>query len=190
MSAGDAAIEFHEYSDGDLPEPLRLQALCFLRILWPEGFTGPNRFRDQITDPGLRPRHLLYAAGTQLVSHVEVITTTVTVNEIEYRVQSPTSVLTYPAFRGEGWSTRLNTEAAERIDTGGADIGLLLCAPDLIKFYGRAGWIHASEATVVAGPDGGTWTSDDVLLTRPTSPKSKRFLEDLRHHPMRIADEW
>lgn len=183
-------IEFQEYSDEAFPEPLRLQALCFLRITWPEGFTGPNRFRDQITDPGLRPHHLVFVAGSQLVSHLEIITTTVTVNGAEYEVQSPTSVMTYPAFRGDGWSTRLNLRAAERIDKSDADIGLLMCAPALIDFYRRAGWSHAWRATIVAGPEGHTWTCDDVLLTRATSTRSARFLADLEHHPLRIAKEW
>lgn len=120
MSDDDAAIQFHEYTDPDLPWPLRIQVLDFLRIVWPEGFTGPNRFRDSTTDPDKNPRHLLYAAGTQLVSHVELITTTVTVNNVTYRVKSPTAVLTYPAFRGEGWSSRLNALAGEEIDTSDA----------------------------------------------------------------------
>lgn len=88
--------------------------------------------------------HLLYAAGTQLASHLEIITTTVTV-KIEYQMQSPTSVMAYPAFRGEGWSTRLNVQAAERIDTGRPDIGVLICAPELMNFYSRAGWTTRQE---------------------------------------------
>ncbi len=190
MSDDDAAIQFHEYADPDLPEPLRIQVLDFLRIVWPEGFTGPNRFRDWTTEPDKAPRHLLYAAGTQIVSHLELITTTVTVNTVEYRVESPTAVLTYPAFRGEGWSGRLNMLAVEAIDVSGADIGVLTCAPALIGFYRRAGWTYAAGASIVAGPDGATWTSDDVLLTRPTSPSSARFLHDIKTHPMRIVDEW
>ena len=188
--ADDAVIEFREYSDHDLPEVLQLQVLCFLRIVWPDGFAGPNRFRHQITDPELHPRHLLYSAGSQLVSHLELITTMVSVNHRQYRVQSPTSVLTYPAFRGEGWSTRLNLEAAARIDSSGADIGVLMCGPDLIDFYRRAGWTHAVGARIVAGPDGATWTSQDVLMTRPTSPNSSKFVEDLDRHSMRVATEW
>lgn len=131
-----------------------------------------------------------YAAGTQLVSHLEIITTTVTVNQIDYQVQSPTSVMTYPAFRREGWSSRLSRQAAERIDNGGADIGVLMCAPDLINFYGRVGWTHVPGAAIVAGPDRRTWTSDDILLIRPASRKITTLLEDLKHHPMRIASEW
>lgn len=190
MSEPAREITFHEYEDRDLPESLRLQVLCFLRIVWPDGFIGPNRFRDQITDPGLHPHHLVYASGTQLVSHLEIITTTVAVNQVAYRVQSPTSVMTYPAFRREGWSTRLNAEAVGRIDRGGADIGVLTCAPELINFYHRIGWTHVPGAAIVAGPDGDTWTADDVLLIRRTSSRSVQFLEDLGHHPMRVAGEW
>jgi hypothetical protein len=190
MSEDDAAIRFREYSDANLPEPLRIQVLSFLRIVWPEGFIGPNRFRDWITKPHMQAHHLLYAAGTQLVSHLEIITATVTVNHVQYRVLSPTTVLTYPAFRREGWSSRLNARAAERIDNSTADIGVLTCTPNLIDFYSRAGWTLAPGAASVAGPDGYTWTSNDVLLTRPTSAKSTRFLEDLKQHPMRVVDEW
>lgn len=190
MADDAAAIQFREYADQDLPETLKLQVLCFLRIVWPDGFTGPDQFRDQITDPGLQPHHLLYVAGTQLVSHLELITTTVTVNGVDYRVQSPTSVLTYPAYRGGGWSTRLNREAAARIDSSDAHIGVLMCGTDLIDFYRRTGWTHASRASIVVGPDGDTWKSDDVLMTRSTSRRSVQFLEDVRHHPMRVASEW
>ena len=190
VSADDSAIQFHEYPDPDLPDVFRIQVLDFLRIVWPDGFTGVNRFRDWTTDPVMKPHHLLYAAGRQLISHIEVVTTTASVNNVKYRVASPTAVLTYPAFRGEGWSSRLNARAAELIDASAAEIGLLTCAPNLIHFYRRAGWTHAQGTPIIAGPDGGTWTSDDVLLTRPTSPDSARFLREIRDHPLRVADEW
>jgi len=168
MSLDNSAIQLHHYSDADLPEVLRIQVLDFLRIVWPDGFTGVNRFRDWTTNPAMRPHHLLYAADWQLISHVEVITATVSVNYVEYRMASPTAVFTYPAFRGEGWSSRLNALAAELIDASDAEIGLLTCAPRLIDFYSRAGWTHAEGTPIIAGPDGATWTSEDVLLTRPT----------------------
>jgi hypothetical protein len=190
MSPDDSAIQLHQYPDADLPEVFRIQILDFLRIVWPDGFTGPSRFRDWTTAPDMKPHHLLYAAGRQLISHLEIITTDVSVNNVEYRVASPTAVLTYPAFRGEGWSSRLNTRAAEMIDASDAEIGLLTCAPHLIAFYGRAGWTHAQGTPIIAGPDGATWTSDDVLLTRPTGPNSARFLRDIKDHPLRVADEW
>ncbi|TCC56106.1 GNAT family N-acetyltransferase [Kribbella pittospori] len=183
-------IDFCEYADDHLPEVLKAQVLSFLRITWPDGFTGPNRFRDWTSHPDLRPHHLLYAAGSQLVSHLEIITTTVSVDEEQYVVQSPTAVLTFPAFRGEGWAGRLVAAAVARIDAGQADVGVLTCGPHLVEFYSRAGWELAPGATIVAGEDGSTWVSDDVLLTRSVGPRSAAFKASLREHPLRAADEW
>jgi len=184
------SIQFGEYVDADLPDFIRIQVLSFLRIVWPEGFTGPNRFRDWTSRSDLAPYHLIYAGGSQLVSHVEIVTTTVTVNKTPYLVKSPTAVLTFPTFRGEGWAGRLIAAAVSHIDSSGADVGVLTCAPRLIDFYTRLGWTLAGGTAIMAGPDGATWTSADVLLTRSTGPRSDNFLRDIQSHPMRVADEW
>jgi hypothetical protein len=73
MSDGHAvSVEFAEYSDADLPALLRWQVLSFLRIVWPEGFTGPSRFRDWTSHPDLAPHHLIYAAGPPTTSYSPV----------------------------------------------------------------------------------------------------------------------
>lgn len=190
---GDEAeprIDFREYSDLELPEVIRAQVLAFLRIVWPAGFTGPLRFRGWTSHPALDAYHLLYAADVQLVSHLEIITTTVSVGEQSYGVQSPTAVMTYPAFRGEGWAGRLVAAATSRIDRGAAEVGVLTCRPDLVGFYERTGWELVRGATIVAGPDSGPWTSDDVLLIRPTGARSAEFRAAIQAYPMRVADEW
>lgn len=46
--------------------------------MWAGGFTGPNRFRTSTSQPAMNPYHLLYAAGPLLVSHLEIVTVTVT----------------------------------------------------------------------------------------------------------------
>lgn len=190
MSETQVPIEFAEFMDSQLPDVLRVQVLDFLRIVWPEGFVGPNRFRNWTSHPSMSPFHQLYAAGSQLVSHLEIVTVIVNVNDREYRAVSPTAVLTYPAFRGEGWSSQLNAAAVRWIDGSDADLGLLTCSPDLIDFYSRAGWDHAQEAIIVAGQEGATWVSDDVLLTRSLGERSRQPLLDLQRHPLRVQDEW
>ena len=190
MSEAEGPIEFAEYTDSELPDLLRAQVLAFLRIVWPDGFVGPNRFRTWTSHPSLKPFHQLYAAGSQLVSHLEVVTVPFTVNDRRYRAVSPTAVMTYPEFRGEGWSSRLNAAAVRWIDTSDADLGLLTCSPELIGFYAKAGWTHAQDATIVAGPDGATWVPDDVLSTRSLGERSRQPLNDLRQHPLRVQDEW
>ncbi|WP_114558189.1 GNAT family N-acetyltransferase [Desertihabitans aurantiacus] len=190
MAEASVPIEFAEYADDELPELLRVQVLDFQRIVWPEGFAGANRFRTWTSHPSTAPIHQLYAAGSQLVSHLEIVTVTVTVDGHEYRAVSPTAVLTYPAFRREGWSTRLNARAVQRIDRSTADIGLLTCSPELAPFYGRVGWTLARDVPVIVGPEGRTWQSEDVLLTRAIGSRSRDALERLQDHPLRIQEEW
>lgn len=186
---GPPPITYADHAAEELPAALRIQILDFLRILWPDGFTGPNRFRDWITRPELQWRHLVFAAGDQLVSHVELIRTELDHEGSPYRIISPTTVLTYPAFRGEGWMGRLLDAAAQRIDGEDCDAGLLFCRAELVDFYARFGWEPVPEATVVVGPDGATWLSTEALLIRPVGERGHRLRRSLAHSPLRMEDE-
>jgi GNAT superfamily N-acetyltransferase len=183
-------ITYAEYAAGELPDVLRLQVLDFLRIVWPDGFVGPNRFRDAITRPELSWRHLIFAARDQLISHLELVRTEVDHAGASYRIVSPTGVLTYPAFRGEGWMSRLLAAAMRRIDGEDCDAGLLFCRPGLVDFYARAGWAPVPDVAVVAGPDGATWVSSESVLIRPVGERGDDLRRSLAGSTLRIADEW
>jgi hypothetical protein len=66
-------VRLVEFDDESLPAVLRWQVLSFLRIIWPEGFTGELRYRDWITNPVYQPYNLLYVAGDLVVSHLEIV---------------------------------------------------------------------------------------------------------------------
>jgi hypothetical protein len=66
-------VRYVEFESADLPPVLRYQVLSFLRIVWPEGFTGALRYRDWITNPAYKPHHLLYVAGDLVLSHLEIV---------------------------------------------------------------------------------------------------------------------
>ena len=72
MTARSQEPRFVEYADDALPAEQRWQVLSFLRIVWPEGFTGDLRYRDEITNSENHPYHLLYVAGSLVVSHLEI----------------------------------------------------------------------------------------------------------------------
>ena len=183
-------ITYAEYAAAELPDVLRLQVLDFLRIVWSEGFVGENRFRDSITRPELSWRHLIFAAGDQLVSHLELVRTEIDHGGSTYRILSPSGVLTYPAFRGEGWMSSLLAAAMRRIDGEDCDAGLLFCRPGLVDFYARAGWTSVPDATVVAGPDGATWVSSESVLIRPVGARGDDLRRSLPGATLRIDDEW
>lgn len=122
-------VKFVEYSDDALPAGLKWQILSFLRIVFPDGFVGADRYRDQITQPKYRPHHLLYVANDLVVSHVEVVHRQIEHAGATYRACAPTGVLTFPSFRREGWGGKLVRLAADRIEASGVDLGLICCAP-------------------------------------------------------------
>ena len=184
-------IEFVEFDDAALPELLRSQVLSFLRLQWPEGFTGELRYRDWITRSDLTPYHLLYVAHGLVVSHLELIRVTVEHEGVSYKVRSPTTVLTYPSFQGEGWAKKLVTEAVRRIDASDADLGIVYCNPDLEGFYASCGWTPMPGARTVVGPEPTeAEESTDMMLMRFVTDKGQRGRDSFLRSPLWITDEW
>ncbi|SDS38301.1 GNAT family N-acetyltransferase [Actinopolymorpha singaporensis] len=135
MNASPQEPRFVEFADDALPAELRWQVLSFLRIVWPEGFTGDLRYRDWITRAEYQPYHLLYVADSLVVSHLEIVDHEVGCDGVTYQAQALTSVLTFPPFRREGWASRLVATACRRIEAGDGDLGLICCSPEKVGFY-------------------------------------------------------
>jgi hypothetical protein len=57
-TADTEEIGFVEFDDESFPIELKAQVLSFLRLRWPEGFSGDLRYRDWITRPEHLPYHL------------------------------------------------------------------------------------------------------------------------------------
>jgi ribosomal protein S18 acetylase RimI-like enzyme len=66
------------------------------------------------------------------------------------------SVMTYPAFRGEGHSSALLRRAASHIEASGMDFGMLFCDEHNVSFYERLGWqvLDRGRVRVREDPDG------------------------------------
>lgn len=181
---GSEDVRYVEYGPGMLPAVLKAQVLSFLRIVWPDGFTGELRYRDWITNPAYEPHHLLYVAGDLVVSHLEIVHVDLRHEGTTYKAAALTSVLTFPSFRNEGWAGRLVSTACRRIESSPADLGLICCEPHTAPFYARtSGWPTIPGAEIVAD---GTLTSQ-ALLMRALSPKAHE--PDFRTSPIHLKDE-
>ncbi|MET9318051.1 GNAT family N-acetyltransferase [Kribbella sp. NPDC003505] len=179
-------VRYVEYGPGMLPAVLKAQVLSFLRIVWPEGFTGGLRYRDWITNPAYEPHHLLYVAGDLVVSHLEIVHVDLHHNGTTYQAAAPTSVLTFPSFRDEGWAGRLVATACRRIESSNADLGLICCDPHNQPFYTKtSGWPAIPEARIIADE---APTSQAVLL-RLLSPEARAHEPDFRTSPIHLKDE-
>lgn len=164
--------------------------LSFLRIVWPEGFTGDLRHRDWITNPDYQPYHLLYVAGSLVVSHLEIVDHEVECDGMTYQAKALTGVLTFPSFRREGWAGRLVRTACGRIESGGADLGLICCSPENAGFYaGASGWAPISGARVMVGDEENAWPTGQSALATFLTEKGRRGHEAFSRSPLRLRDE-
>jgi hypothetical protein len=179
-------VRYVEYNAAELPAALKWQVLSFLRIVWPEGFTGSSRYRDWITNPVYRPRHLMYLACDLVVSQLELVQLELTHEGLTYQVSAPTGVLTFPSFRREGWAGRLVQKATQRIESSGADLGLICCEPENASFYVRAsGWQQVPGATILVEDR----PTPQVLIANFQSSKAKQHAETFQHFPLHLDDE-
>lgn len=191
-TADTEEIGFVEFDDESFPVELKAQVLSFLRLRWPEGFSGDLRYRDWITRPEHLPHHLLYVAHGLVVSHLEIVRLALEHQGVRYQVGSLTSVLTFPSFRGEGWATKLVREAGRRIDHSDADIGIVFCDPALSGFYAACGWTPMPHARTLVGGDGpaNATESSELLLMRFLSDRGRRCRDGFLRSPLWIEDEW
>ena len=66
-------IKQHFFASQDVPEKLKCQILSFVRIEWPELFSGENRLRDWTSRPELHPVTFLIEEDGVLISRLEVV---------------------------------------------------------------------------------------------------------------------
>jgi hypothetical protein len=189
VSTSPREPRFVEFTDEALSAELRWQVLSFLRIVWPEGFTGELRHREWITNPEYHPYHLLYVAGDLVVSHLEIVDHDVYCGETTYRAQALTGVLTFPSFRREGWAGRLVKTACGRIEAGDADLGLICCSPENVGFYAAASGWAPTPAQVLVGEGENTWPTGQSALTTLLSDKGKRGRDAFDRYPLRLRAE-
>jgi predicted acetyltransferase len=142
-------IEEHVYRRPDLPRLIEQQVLDFGRIVWADGFRAEDRFRDRLHEVPDDTTHFVRAAGSLLVSHVQVIPIDVEGRHERLVVGGVSSVMTYPNFRGEGHAGALLRRAAEHIASTRMDVGMLFCDQTNVPFYERLGWETLDAGRVV-----------------------------------------
>lgn len=82
-------------------------------------------------------------------SHVGLLLRDSRVNGQPARIGGIGGVMTDPADRGRGLASAALTRAAEFLLAREADFGLLVCEPELVRFYERLGWRLYEDDLVV-----------------------------------------
>lgn len=171
-------VQQHVFSHSDLPEEYRCQILCFLRIVWPEGFVGKNRLRDWITPKESHPIHFILEEKGILISHLEVVWKNINFNKISFKAYGLTGIFTYPAFRNQGHSKYL-IEAAKKYITSKHDADFIIFHSSLENFYEKLGFLPMKTMTTLKGREENPDTSDETAYMLFISDLAKKNKKDL-----------
>jgi hypothetical protein len=158
-------------SDDELPADIKLQALCFLRMNYPEGFQGTNDTRDWLHNASDEPIHIALTTPNRiLASYCAVVRKPLNHADEVFNCWGLTGVLTYPAFRHRGLGTRVVQIGTGIIRDSAADIGLFHCDHSLKQFYESCGWLALENAVTLVGdhPE----PSDELLMMLFLSQKA------------------
>ena len=177
------------YPSNEIPVHLKWQILSFLRIEWPEGFTGPNRLRDWISTDKDHPISIMLIEDDILISHTEVLWKYLDYEMHTYKVYGLAGVFTYPSFRRQGYGTRVVTLATDYIDRGDADIGVVFTQPHLKDFYGGCGWNPLEKQLYLIGSKKSPVFADDILLMRFVSDEAKKNRKMLETTPVYFGED-
>lgn len=167
-----------------LPAHLKCQIMSFIRIEWADAFTGPNRLRDWIADPGDHAVSLMLVENGILQSHAEVVWKCLDHVGERYKVYGLTGVFTYPAFRRQGYGRQVVEMATSYIKGSDADLGMFHCAPHLRGFYEKCGWLAMDHAVTLFGPRDHPSVSKELMMTLFLTEKGKSGRTSIENIPL------
>jgi GNAT superfamily N-acetyltransferase len=166
-------IRQHVFASQDVPERFKCQILSFVRIQWPELFRGENRLRDWTSKQELHPVTLLLEEEGVLISRLEVVWDVLAHAGEKYLTYGLSGVLTYPAFRKQGYGLHLVQSAKAFIEQqAGAD--LVLFHSTLSGFYEQAGFERMDSLTTLVGDPNHPERSSETAFMLFLSEKGKR----------------
>jgi GNAT superfamily N-acetyltransferase len=111
--------------------------------------------------------HVLLRVNGQLVSHVEIVERTGTVDGQPVKLGGIGSVVTLPEWRGQGLAAAtLERAAAFMREELQVAFGLLICGQNMMPFYSRLGW-QVVDGPLVFDQPGGKVVFDDVTMVLP-----------------------
>lgn len=176
------------YPQDQLPAHLKCQILAFLRINYPEGFTGANRLRDWISSPDTHPVSIMLVEADVLISHTEVLWKELEHGGQRYKAYGLSGVFTYPAFRGQGYGQQIVELGTAYIDAGDGDIGIFHCAPYLKTFYAQSGWLAMEQAITLIGDKFAPTVSDELMMMRFLTEKGRQGRAVFGQHPLYFGE--
>lgn len=180
-------IKQHFFESQDVPERFQCQILSFVRIEWPELFSGNLRLRDWTTRPELHPVTFLLEEEGVLISRLEVVWDVPQHAGETYTTYGLSGVLTYPAFRKQGYGLQLVLSAKNYIEQRG-DADIVLFHSILKGFYERAGFERVERLVTLIGDPQNPERSDETAFMLFLSEKGKQGRGSFENEPVYVGE--
>jgi GNAT superfamily N-acetyltransferase len=183
--------ELLTFTSAEFPESLKWQALSFLRVQWPGGFTGENRLRDWVTREDDHPIHIVLVEHSILISHTNVVWKYLDHDAVTHKAYGLTSVFTYPLFRGQGYGSQVIAAGTAYIQKSDADIAMLYCDESLRNLYANQGWISMDMSTIYIGTkERPELVDDEILMMLFLSPKGQHARSAFETRPIHFGGDY
>jgi GNAT superfamily N-acetyltransferase len=180
-------IKQHFFASQDVPERFQCQILSFVRIEWPELFSGNLRLRDWTSKPELHPVTFLLEEEGVLMSRLEVVWDVLHHAGAAYKTYGLSGVFTYPAFRKQGYGLQLVQSAKDYIEQRG-DADIVLFHSTLKGFYEKAGFERMERLVTLVGDPQNPERSDETGFMLFLSEKGKRGRNSFEEEPVSVGE--
>jgi GNAT superfamily N-acetyltransferase len=180
-------IKQHRYESQDVPERFKCQILSFVRIEWPELFSGDLRLRDWTSKPEMHPITFLLEEEGVLMSHLEVVWNTLQQAGEVYKTYALSGVFTYPAFRKQGYGLQLVLSARAYIEQQ-ADVDIVLFHSTHKGFYELAGFERMDHLVTLVGDPHHPEKSRETGFMLFLSEKGKRGRSSFKKGPVYVGE--
>lgn len=180
-------IRHHLFDSRQVPAHLHYQILSFVRMEWPELFSGENRLKDWTSKPELHPVTLLIEEEGVLISRLEVVWDMLHHAGEVYKVYGLSGVLTYPAFRKQGYALRLVREVTVYIKQQG-DADLVLLHSTLKGFYEKAGLERMENLVTLVGDPKQPEISDETAFGLFLSARAQQGRQAFETRPVYMGE--
>jgi len=182
--------ELLTFTSAEFPESLKWQAISFLRVQWPDGFTGENRLRDWVTREEAHPIHIVLVEGDMLISHTNVVWKYLDHDGETYIAYGLTGVFTFPSFRGQGYGSQVIAAGTTHIRRSDADIAMLYCDASLRNLYAKQGWASMDASISYIGTkEEPELVEDEILMMLFLSSKGHQGKAAFETRPIHFGGD-
>lgn len=155
--------QLQQFTADTLPDHVGWQIHDFVRIHWFDIFAYE---KEADVHPAMwHPTYFVVTEQKALYSAATAVWQDITVNGEIYRTHGLSGVLTYPAFRGQGYGRQVVAAATDFIKAQpDADLAILWTGSNLETFYNQSGWENPRDFTVTQGDPSNPEVSEFPML--------------------------